>query len=136
MKRIPMLQRKTVILCVDDEENPLMLRKAVLENAGYAVITASSAGQALVVVSSRRIDLVLTDYLMPGASGTELARRIKAGWPSLPVILYSGVNETRRCRLCRSFRQQGGRSGQPCVKGSQPCWVGRGAKRREKPRPR
>ena len=88
-----MLQKKTVILCVDDEENPLMLRKLVLENAGYDVITASSAGQALGVVSSRRIDLVLSDYLMPGASGTELARQIKAGWPSLPVILHSGVNE-------------------------------------------
>lgn len=88
-----MLQDKTVILCVDDEENPLTLRKLVLQNAGYDVITASSAGQALGIVSSRRIDLVLSDCLMPGASGTELARQIKAGWPSLPVILHSGVNE-------------------------------------------
>jgi CheY-like chemotaxis protein len=88
-----MLQDKTVILCVDDEENPLMLRKLVLEKAGYGVITAFSAGQALGVVSSRRIDLVLSDYLMPGMSGTELARQIKATWPSLPVILHSRVNE-------------------------------------------
>ena len=88
-----MPQDKTVILCVDDEENPLTLRKLVLENAGYDVVTASSAVQALGVVSSRRIDLVLSDYLMPGSSGGELARQIKAGWPSLPIILHSGVNE-------------------------------------------
>ncbi len=88
-----MPQDKTVILCVDDEENPLTLRKLVLENAGYDVVTATSAVQALGIVSSRPIDLVLSDYLMPGSSGTELAREIKAGWPSLPVILHSGVNE-------------------------------------------
>jgi CheY-like chemotaxis protein len=93
MKGSAMLQDRTVILCVDDEENPLMLRKLVLENAGYDVVTASSGVQALGIVSSRRIDLVLSDYVMPGFSGTDLARQLKAGWPSLPVILHSGVNE-------------------------------------------
>ncbi|MGO9518769.1 MAG: response regulator [Candidatus Korobacteraceae bacterium] len=88
-----MLQDKKVILCVDDEENPLLLRKLVLEKAGYDVITASSAEQALGVVFSRRIDIVLSDQLMPGSTGTELARQIKARRPDLPIILFSGVNE-------------------------------------------
>jgi CheY-like chemotaxis protein len=84
---------KEVILCVDDEETSLLLRKPVLETAGYEVVTAASATQALEVLSVRKIDLLLTDYLMPGQSGTELARAAKSICPQLPVIILSGVTE-------------------------------------------
>jgi CheY-like chemotaxis protein len=84
---------KPVILCVDDEPNSLVLRKLVLQKAGYEVVTANSAVAALDVLASSHIDLVLSDQLMPGLTGTELARQIKDKWPSLPVILISGVNE-------------------------------------------
>ena len=86
-------QRKTVILCVDDEENPLVLRKLVLQKAGYEVLTASSGKEALELTASRSVDLVLSDHLMPGMNGTELAQQIKAQHPNLPVVLISGVNE-------------------------------------------
>jgi CheY-like chemotaxis protein len=69
------------------------LRKLVLQKAGYEVVTANSAVAALDVLASSRVDLVLSDQLMPGVTGTELARQIKDKWPSLPVILISGVNE-------------------------------------------
>lgn len=82
-----------IILCVDDEETSLLLRKPVLEQAGYEVMIAASAMQALEVLSSRKIDLLLTDYLMPGQTGTELARAAKNLCPELPVILLSGVTE-------------------------------------------
>jgi CheY-like chemotaxis protein len=88
-----LLDSKAVILCVDDEPNSLVLRKLVLQKAGYDVITANSAAQALEVLDSRQVNLVLSDQLMPGQTGTELARQIKSRWPSLPVILISGVNE-------------------------------------------
>ena len=85
---------ESVILCVDDEPNSLTLRKLVLEKAGYRVLTAASLNQALEVLSSAdRIDLVLSDQLMPGGTGTELARQVKNRFPGLPVILISGVNE-------------------------------------------
>lgn len=84
---------KTTILCVDDEENPLMLRKLVLQRAGYEVLTAGSVNQALEMLSAHKIDLVLSDLLMPGKTGTDLAREIKASTPGLPVIIISGVNE-------------------------------------------
>lgn len=87
------MARKTVILCVDDEANALLLRKLVLQKAGYEVATASSAREALEVAGSRPVDLVLSDHLMPGTTGAELARDIKARHPHLPVILLSGVNE-------------------------------------------
>ena len=86
-------ERKAVILCVDDEQNPLTLRKFVLQKAGYDVLTASSGKEALELVASRKVDLVLSDHLMPGMQGTELAKQLKAEHPKLPVILISGVNE-------------------------------------------
>lgn len=88
-----MPEAKPVILCVDDEAIPLILRKSVLEKSGYNVIAAKSAAEALERLDQQPIDLVLTDLLMPGLSGTELARQIKQRKPGLPVVLLSGVNE-------------------------------------------
>jgi CheY-like chemotaxis protein len=88
-----MKERRRVILCVDDENNPLVLRKLVLEKAGYEVITARSGREALEVAASLALDLVLSDHLMPGMSGAELAQHIKTSYPNLPVVLISGVND-------------------------------------------
>src|SRR5690348_89887 len=62
--------RKFRILCVDDEETPLVLRKFLLQKAGYEVLTARSAEEALAIASTSAVDLVLSDYLMPGTTGT------------------------------------------------------------------
>lgn len=83
----------TIILCVDDEELPLTLRKRVLESQGYQVIAACSAADAMRTLNDRTVDLVLTDQLMPDGTGTELTRSIKKKWPDLPVILISGISE-------------------------------------------
>jgi CheY-like chemotaxis protein len=85
--------KKDLILCVDDEENQLAVRKLVLESKGYAVLTAASGHQALGLLAEHQVDLVLSDHLMPGLTGAELARQIKAQKPELPVILISAVNE-------------------------------------------
>jgi CheY-like chemotaxis protein len=85
--------KKERILCVDDEENQLAVRKLVLESKGYEVLTAASGLQALSLLAQHQVDLVLSDHLMPGLTGTELARQIKAQKPELPVILISAVNE-------------------------------------------
>jgi CheY-like chemotaxis protein len=87
------LDSKAVILCVDDEPNNLTLRALVLERAGYEVSSAESADAALSLLASRPVDLVLSDQLMPHKTGTQLARDIKAKWPTMPVIIISGVNE-------------------------------------------
>ena len=81
------------ILCVDDEENPLVLRKLLLQKAGYEVLTARSAKEAIEMARSNHVDLVLSDYLMPGTTGAELAQQVKSQFPNLPVVLLSGVNE-------------------------------------------
>jgi len=86
-------EAQSVILCVDDEAIPLTLRKRVLEKFGYKVIAAASGAEALQILEAQPVDLVLTDLLMPGLSGTDLAREIKQRQPRLPVVLFSGVNE-------------------------------------------
>ena len=88
-----MADQKAVILCVDDEKNPLTLRKLVLERAGYTVLTASSAEEAMKLITGNHIDLVVSDYLMPGVVGTELAKQIKKVHPNIPFVLLSGVND-------------------------------------------
>jgi CheY-like chemotaxis protein len=88
-----MTARRFVILCVDDERVSLIVRARVLEKAGYEVIPANSAAEALHALQSRPVDLVLTDLVMPGMNGAELAREIKKQNSSLPVLLFSGVNE-------------------------------------------
>lgn len=87
------MARKFRILCVDDEETPLLLRKLLLQKAGYEVFTARTAEEALRTASSSAVDLVLSDYLMPGVTGTQLAQQFKSAHPKLPIILISGVND-------------------------------------------
>ena len=81
------------ILCVDDEETPRTLRKLILQKQGYQVVTAASGAEALEVLSRANISLVLSDQMMPGMTGTELTKSVKAMRPTMPVILISGVNE-------------------------------------------
>src|SRR5258708_757387 len=73
--------KKELILCVDDEENQLAVRKLVLESKGYDVLTAASGRQALGLLAQHQVDLVLSDHLMPGLTGADLARQIKAQMP-------------------------------------------------------
>jgi CheY-like chemotaxis protein len=87
------MNERDLILCVDDEENQLAIRKLVLEREGYSVVAASSGQQALSLLECHPVDLVLSDHLMPGLVGTELTRQIKLRFPQMPVILISAVNE-------------------------------------------
>src|SRR5215472_2055731 len=86
-------EHRSVILCVDDEPIALLVRQRVLERAGYEVIPANSVNQALEILGSRYVDLVLTDLLMPGRTGIELADEVKLKRPEIPVVIISGVNE-------------------------------------------
>lgn len=81
------------ILCVDDEDIPRMLRKLILQKQRYNVDTAASGKEALARLDSGGVDLVLSDQMMPGMTGTELTKTVKATLPTMPVILISGVNE-------------------------------------------
>ena len=88
-----MVASDITILCVDDEDIPRTLRKLILQKQGYQVMAVSSGAEALEVLNRARIDLVLSDQMMPNMTGTELTKFVKAMRPAMPVILISGVNE-------------------------------------------
>jgi len=80
------------ILCVDDEENQLLLRKLMLERAGYRVLIAESPSQALEIFRSQPIDLVIVDHYMPGMTGLALARTMLQQ-RKVPVMVLSAYPE-------------------------------------------
>ncbi len=81
---------KKTILCVDDHEQALSIRRLMLETWGYRVIVCTTGEAALEIFSRGGIDLVLTDLIMPGMDGNDVVRHIKQRSPQTPVILFSG----------------------------------------------
>ncbi len=80
---------KTILL-VDDELDIRKLYSEILSDLGYRVITTSNGSSALSVVQQGpRIDLVITDYMMPEMNGLEFIRSLRALLPSVPVILVT-----------------------------------------------
>ncbi len=84
------MKPKRTILCVDDNEQSLSVRKIMLETRGYRVIGCTSAQQALERFRKGGVDLVLTDLVMPGVDGGKLIEEIKTMSPHTPTILLSG----------------------------------------------
>lgn len=84
------MRPKKVILCIDDNDQALSVRKFVLETRGYRVLTANSAEQALELYDQGNIDLVITDLVMPHCNGNDLISRLKEIAPWVPAVLVSG----------------------------------------------
>jgi len=84
------MKPKRTILCVDDNEQSLSIRKILLETRGYRVVACTTALDALAVFKNGGVDLLLTDLLMPEMDGSRLIEEIKALSPQTPAILISG----------------------------------------------
>ena len=87
------LSKTPVILCVDDDVPALALRCLVLSSAGYEVLTAADGAAALELFRCIRVDLVITDYWLPGRTGTQVAAEMKRLKPVIPIVLFSGLVE-------------------------------------------
>ncbi len=83
------------VLVVEDEEAVRLIVRRVLEEQGYEMIEARDGHEALRVCAQRgdEIDLVLSDVIMPGMGGRQLARALAATRPNLPVLFMSGYND-------------------------------------------
>jgi len=84
------MKPKRTILCVDDNEQSLSIRKVMLETRGYRVLACTGGQQALEHFRKGGIDLVLLDLTMPGLDGGKLIEEIKGISPHTPAILLSG----------------------------------------------
>jgi CheY-like chemotaxis protein len=78
------------ILLVDDNQDGLLVRKALLEELGYCVQIATTGEQGLKLFEVTNFDVVVTDYRMPGMNGAELIERIRTLNANARVILLSG----------------------------------------------
>ena len=93
---LEVLQGSETILVVDDEAEILAVIRHSLESMGYTVLTAPSAGEAVRLVEEGRekIDLMLTDVVMPGMNGHGLAARVQAVAPRIRVLFMSGYTDS------------------------------------------
>ncbi len=105
------MRPKKVILCVDDNEQTLAVRKFLLETRGYRVISARDGATAIEILEQGGIDLVLGDLLMPQMDGNEMVRRMKQLSPEVPMILISGtVKSFERANRADAFLPKGASS--------------------------
>jgi PAS domain S-box-containing protein len=87
----PKVNRSAVILYVDDDPLIAMSTMEMLEDLGHQVIGANSGPHALDIIKSEQpIDLMMTDHVMPGMTGIELAAASRQVRPSLPILLATG----------------------------------------------
>ena len=96
-----------VILVVEDDEAVRETAVALVESLGYHVASASNAHDALRRMQSERVDAVLTDVMMPGMSGFQLANRIRALDPDMPIICVTGYSQlTEDSSRCDALLQK------------------------------
>ncbi|HEV7436691.1 MAG TPA: PAS domain S-box protein [Pseudorhizobium sp.] len=100
------------VLAVDDDSLVLMNTTLMLEDLGHTVIEAFNGQDALETLhGGAEVDLVITDHSMPRMTGAELAERVNAEWPHLPIILATGYaelpsgNEGHWPKLSKPFSQ-------------------------------
>ncbi len=77
------------ILVVDDDKNTRTLMKLVLEGDNYSVLTACNGEEALAVMDSSHVDLVVLDVMMPGMDGYQLTRALRESNNNLPILMVS-----------------------------------------------
>ena len=77
------------VLCVDDEALGLQIRRALLEVAGYRVLTAPNGKSGLALFEDNTVHAVLLDYLMPEMDGGRVAAVMRTIKPDVPILLHS-----------------------------------------------
>jgi CheY-like chemotaxis protein len=81
---------RPVILCIDDEDLGLEIRKMVLEREGFSVLTAKDGVSGLSLFDTeQQIDAVVVDYAMPGMDGGQVAAILRKRKPHIPILMLS-----------------------------------------------
>ena len=85
-----------LILCIDDADIALRVRKLLLNSEGYNVVTASTGEEGLEIFKTNAIELVISDHFLSGKSGTDIAREMRELKPEVPILIVSAASETPR----------------------------------------
>ena len=84
---------RPLILCVDDAEVALRVRKLLLTSSGYAVLTAASGEEGLELFKNNPVELVIADHFLSNKSGAEIAAEMKEAKPQVPILIVSAAAE-------------------------------------------
>ncbi len=108
--------KRPLILCVDDAEVALRIRKLLLSSAGYEVLTASSGEEGLELFRQFAVDMVVADHFLSDKSGSEIAAEMKQIKPAgADPDCVGRRGSTQRSGLCRRLLVEGRRPG--CLTG-------------------
>ena len=80
---------RPVILCIDDEDLGLEIRKMVLEREGFTLLTAKDGATGLAIFGTEPVDAVIVDYAMPGMDGGQVATMLRNRNPVMPILMLS-----------------------------------------------
>jgi len=80
----------TSVLIIDDEEDIRVVLKEIFVRAGFDVAVASDGNEGLNMLREKGADLVITDIIMPGSDGVEIAYEIRCEFPKTKIIVMSG----------------------------------------------
>jgi putative two-component system response regulator len=86
------------VLIVDDDDLVRDTLRFVLEGNDYIVLSASRASEALAILETQPVDIIISDIFMPGMNGFELLKQINARCPNIPVILVTGFGNIEMAR--------------------------------------
>lgn len=81
------------VLFVDDEADWRLIVKDCLEDAGFEVVTAADATQAMVETDGLKLDLIILDLNLGGENGFVLMKFLKVNYPEVPFLLYTGLQK-------------------------------------------
>ncbi len=87
------VSKPPLILCIDDAEVALRVRKLLLASAGYSVLTASSGEEGLELFKLHPVDLVIADHFLSDKTGLETAQEMKQLKSGVPILLVSATSE-------------------------------------------
>ncbi len=124
---------RPVILCIDDEDLGLEIRKMVLEREGFSVLTARDGPAGISIFETEQVDAVVVDYAMPGMDGGQVAAVLRQQNPNLPILMLSayvalpeeGNARGERLSYQGRWRLHLGRKVEGPAAGEYPGWIRR-----------
>ena len=93
---VPDVDASAVVVLVDDDDDTRGLLQELLERRGYRTVALSSGFECLDYLRDEAADLVITGLMMPGLSGIELCRELRARYPDVRAIVLTGLADRER----------------------------------------
>lgn len=98
---------KRTILVVDDDSGVLKMTELMLSDGGFNVIVSSNAREGLGILKAQKVDLIITDIIMPEMEGIELISQLQKDHPALPIMAISGGGRSHNTDFLKFAKKLG-----------------------------